>query len=203
MEQKIRELTEKLFQEGVRQGESEASRIISEAQAKAAGILSDARAQAETIISETQKEISKLKNQAVSDIKLSGTQAISAIRQRIVNLITAQIIDENVTSTMSDPSVIKDLIITIVSNWKNSTEIPGFEVLLSSDKQHELNSLLEKTISEHLKQSISFLFSDSIKAGFRIGPSGGSFKISITDEDFSEFIKEYLRPQTRRFLFGE
>ena len=46
MEQKIQELTAKIYQEGVAKGELQAKKIITDAQEKATGIVANAKAQA-------------------------------------------------------------------------------------------------------------------------------------------------------------
>ena len=38
--------------------------------------------------------------------------------------------------------------------------------------------------------------------GFAIGPKDGSWFVSLTDETFRALIAEYLRPVTRKLLFG-
>ena len=37
---------------------------------------------------------------------------------------------------------------------------------------------------------------------FRIGPKDGSYYISFSDESFAELIGSYLRPATKKILFG-
>ena len=46
-------------------------------------------------------------------------------------------------------------------------------------------------------------FSKKIAGGFNIGPADGSWFVSLTDEAFSALISEYLRPVTKKLLFGE
>ena len=50
---------------------------------------------------------------------------------------------------------------------------------------------------------ISASFSKKVSGGFNIGPKDGSYFISFTDETFRSLISEYLRPATRKILFGE
>ena len=50
---------------------------------------------------------------------------------------------------------------------------------------------------------IEVRFSKAIDNGFRIGPKDEGYLISFTDEDFKAIISEYLRPKTRKLLFGE
>ena len=40
-------------------------------------------------------------------------------------------------------------------------------------------------------------------SSFRIGPKGEGWFVSFTDETFRELISGYLRPVTKKILFGE
>ena len=52
--EKIQELTEKLYREGVEKGKEEAQRIVEEGKQQAAQIVADARRQAEALIQQAQ-----------------------------------------------------------------------------------------------------------------------------------------------------
>lgn len=204
MEQKIQELTGKIYQEGVQKGEERARQIITDAESKAAGILADAKAQGEKIVADAQKQAAEIKRNLESELKLSGTQAISAIKQQIANTVSARVVESAITSSLSDPTTIKDLVSTVVQNWKvSSGEVPTMEILLPLAKQGELQDAFKKGASDLLKKGIQLSFTNNIKAGFKIGPLDGTYRISLTDEDFQEFFKEYLRAKTRSYLFGE
>ncbi len=203
MEQKIQELTAKIYQEGVEKGEVQAKKIIADAQEKAAGIIAEAKVRAEKNIADARQQALEMKRNTEAEIKLAGTQALSAVKQQILDLVTAKMIDSNMTTTLTDPATIKDFVSVIVHNWKVGSETPRLEVLLPAQKQDELRKAFEKGASDLMKKGLTLSFSKSIKAGFRIGPQGGAFKISLTDEDFAEFMKEFLRPKTRTYLFGE
>jgi V/A-type H+-transporting ATPase subunit E len=204
MEQKIQELTEKIYKEGVEKGEAKAKDIVAEAEGKAAGILKDAKAQAEKIVADAQKKADELKRNAESELKLAGTQAVASIKNKIVNLITAKVIDGASAKALSDPAALKEFVTAAISNWKMSAgEAPNLEVLLPAAKRDELEKSFGSGASGALSAGVQVAFSKDVKSGFRIGPSDGSYKISLTDEDFNEFFKEYLRPRTRAYLFGE
>jgi len=200
MEAKIQELTDKIYKEGVEKGEEKAKEVISEAESKAAGIVKDAEAKAAKIVADAEKQAEELKQKTESEIKLSGSQAVSAIKNRIVGLVTAKVVDEATTKVLSDTGTLKEFIHEVVKNWKASSgEVPNLQVLLPAARQEELARAFESGASAALKVG----FAKDIKAGFKIGPADGSYKISLTDTDFQEFFKEYLRPRTRAYLFGE
>ena len=55
MENKIQELTEKIYAEGVEKGQAEADCIVEEAKAKAADVIKNAQAEAEAIVAAAKK----------------------------------------------------------------------------------------------------------------------------------------------------
>ncbi len=204
MEQKIQELTEKIYQEGVEKGQEKANQIVADAEGKAAEIMADARSQADKIVAEARKQAEELKRNTEAELKLTGSQAVASIKNQVVNLITAKVLDDATTKALSEPAVLKEFVSQVISNWKVAEgEAPNLEVMLPAAKQDELTKTFEKGASSVLSSGLDVSFSKNIKSGFRIGPSDGSFKISLTDEDFREFFKEYLRPRTRSYLFGE
>jgi V/A-type H+-transporting ATPase subunit E len=202
MEQKIQEITEKIYREGVEKGEAQAKKIIAEAQEKAAAIVAEAKARAEKSIADAARQALEMKRNAEAEIRLAGGQAISAIKQRILDLICTKLIDANMTAVLSDPGTVKDLVCLIVKNWRTDAEAPRLDVLLPAQKQEELCKAFEHGASDLMKKGLTLAFSKSLKAGFQIGPKDGAFKVSLSDEDFAEFFKEYLRPKTHAYLFG-
>ena len=63
MENKIQELTEKIYREGVEKGNDEANRLISNAREEAAKIIEDARKEADAIILAARKNATEISEQ--------------------------------------------------------------------------------------------------------------------------------------------
>jgi len=42
----------------------------------------------------------------------------------------------------------------------------------------------------------------TLKYGFKIGPSDGSYLISFSEKDFENLFREYMRPRIVEMLFG-
>ncbi|MBD3320142.1 MAG: V-type ATP synthase subunit E [Chitinivibrionales bacterium] len=203
MNQKIAELTDKIYKEGVEKGEEESKKIIQSAQEKADKIIADAKEEAAKIVIDAENQAQELRRNTESEIKLSGRQAMSDIKQQILNVLSDRIIDEPVSETLFSPQTIKELLKIIVQNWKTSEqETPAMELLLPESKREEMEKAFKGGVLDILKKGITINFSRNIKGGFQIGPEGSTFKVSMTDEDFSEFFKEFLRPRTKSYLFG-
>jgi len=202
MEAKIQELTDKVFQEGVEKGEAKARELIDAAKAEADKVISDARGQAEKIISDAQKQADETKRNTDSEIKLAGEQALAALKQKIVDLITTKTVDPGVSAVLSDGETVKEFVATVIKNWRegNSGDL-SLEVLLPEDKKEKLEKVFKAGVQKTLGEGVEIQFSRVVKNGFQIVEKEGGYKISLTDEDFSEFFKEYLRPKTKSYLF--
>jgi len=204
MDQKIKDLTEKLYREGVEAGESKAESIIREAGDRAAEILADARGEAGRIVAAAEKEASELKRNMEADLKLSAGQAMNALKQQIADALLCAVVDKPVGAGLAEPETIKDFLRIIIQNWHAAAgEAPRLDVLLPEGRRAELEGALKQGLQSELGRGLELRFAKSIKAGFQIRPQNSTFKISLTDEDFKEFFREYLRPKTRAFLFGE
>ena len=68
MDAKIRELTDKIFNEGVEKGKLEADRLVADAQSKSDEMLNQAKAEAERIIRDAEKRSDELKKNVEAEL---------------------------------------------------------------------------------------------------------------------------------------
>jgi len=201
MESKVSQLAEKLLKEGVEQGDLEKKKIIEAAREEAASIIAAAESKAAALIKDAEAKVQELQKNASSEIKLSGEQAVSALKQKITDLVITEAVDKSTAASLADPNVMAEYIKTALQNWKGDAS--SAEVLLPESARASLESALSSAIQGTLSGAVSLNFSKAVKGGFQIAPAGSSYKITMSDDDFSGFFKEYLRPRVRTILFGE
>ena len=88
MENKIQELTDKIYREGVEKGNEEARRLIANAQEEAKKIVEDAHKEAESIIVSSRKSADELTENTKSELKLFAGQAVNALKSEIATMVT-------------------------------------------------------------------------------------------------------------------
>ena len=66
----------------------------------------------------------------------------------------------------------------------------------------DLEPFATKELAGILGAGVKASFSKKVAGGFTIGPKDGGYFISFTDETFNALISEYLRPATKKILFG-
>lgn len=203
MPNKLQELTDKLYQEGLSKGKQEAQEMKDKAKAEAAKIISDAKNRAQVIVSEATKEAEEIRTKAANDVKMASTQTISAIKQQVENIIISKAISTPVDNALSDTEFIKTIILTIIKAFKASSAEPvALELLLPEKMQNELKSFIENDARKVMGNELSVSYSKHISGGFKISPKNGGYMISFTDNDFENILTDYLRPATKKILFG-
>ena len=202
MNSKIQQLTETIYNEGVQKAKEEAEAILKEAREKAAAIEKDAQKEAEKKVAEAEGKALELKKQVDSEIKMTLNQAVSAMKQEITSLITMKVIQPPVKELFSDKDYLQKLISTVVKGWmeKESFDV---KVILPKQNREQLEAYFKNNLADELNKGLEVSFAQNMKSGFKIGPSDGSYLISFTDEDFTNFLKAYLRPKTSQLLFEE
>lgn len=201
MDNKLQEITEKIYQEGVTRGNEEAQKIISEAKAEADEIIHKAEEEAQEIIAKAEKKAIEIRKNTASELKLSFRQAMSLLRQEIEKAITLKLIDEPVSDVFSDKRFIADLIKKIAEKWSPGNSESGLEIHMSEESVSETEKYLSGEVRKVLGKKIFLRPVKSMENGFEIHPAGEEYKISVTESDFTSYIKELLRPKLVELLF--
>lgn len=198
MENKIQELTEKIYREGVEKGNEEAKNIIEEAKSKEEAILNDAQKKADKIIADAQKKAAELKKNTEAELKLFGRQTVDALKTEIANLITGEIATSSVKAAFADKDFTQKLILHLVDNFSGND---NFIVQLKD--ADGLKKYMEANTKGLLNNKIKIEQVNDIKTSFVIQPEDGSYKISFGEEEFISYFKEFLRPQLVELLFNK
>ncbi len=204
MQDKLQELMDKLYNEGLSKGRKDADELVSKAAREAEEIISNAKEKAAKIVSKAEQEADDIKSRIANDIKMASAQSITATKQSIENLVVANALNANIGKAMSDTDFVKSLLTTVVKafNASNAESVP-LEVILPSSMQKELQSAFATEIYDNLAKGSEVKFAKGMSDGFKIGPKDGGFVIGFTADDFNALLGSYLRPSTRKLLFGE
>ena len=90
MENKLQQLTQKLYDEGLEKGRAEADKLVADAKAEARKIVAEARAEAEEIVKKAEAKAEDVSKNTMTEISLAGKQAVGRIKSEIASLIIAK-----------------------------------------------------------------------------------------------------------------
>lgn len=201
MSNKLQELTDRLYNEGLSKGKEEGEILLFKARKEADEIIANARKQAEDIVTEAENRAAQLKEKAESDIKMASEQALMTTKKDIENLLVNALCAEETEKVLSEEKFLKEIILAVAQKF-STQQSEDISLVLPASLKSMLEPWVSTELKKALKKEISVDFSKKIKGGFSIGPQNGSWYISMSDESFKALISEYLRPVTKKLLFG-
>lgn len=160
MENKLQELTRKIYDEGIGKAQKEAELIIANANKQAETLTGNARKEAEEILKKAHQAAEDLERNTRSELQMSAKQAISAIRQQIAGLITAKVVDAPVKEVVSDKAFMGDLIQKALENFSNNAVL----VLPAADEK-ALASYFGNRLNQVISSGVEIRFDEKVKGG--------------------------------------
>ena len=202
MTNKILELTEKIYNEGVVKAQVQADQIIADAKKEAGEIIKSAKKQELEILDQAKIQAAEFKKNTDSEIQLAARQFMSKFKQQIANLVTVAQVEPPVKEAFNDIEFVKNIIQTVIQNWNpQKPEELNLSILLPEKDEKEFTEFFKTKAISALNQGIDIQFDTKTADGFKIGPKDGSYIISFTDKDFENYFKGYIKDRTKKLLF--
>ena len=194
--EKIQELTEKIYREGVEKGQAEADRIVGEAKQSAEQIIAEAREQAKAIEAQAQKKASELDTNTKSELKLYTSQALNALKSEIANVLCDKVAKDAAAGLAADKNFLGQFAVMLASKWADNEA-----VVLSSSEADSLKEYFSKQAKELLDKGVTINKVNGKDTLLTIAPADGSYKVNFGKEEFEAYFKNFLRPQLIEMLF--
>lgn len=202
MENKLKELTERLYGEGLEKGRLEADRLVAEAKEKATTILAEANAEAEQIVKKAEAKAADIEKNSMTEITLAGREAVAKIKNELATAIIAKSSTAAVKAATVDAEFVKKMLLEVAKNWSGASEQVSLKALLPAALEAEFSKVFEASTKELLAAGIEVGYSKDVKSGFKVGAKDGGYYISFTDESFEALLEEYLREKVSQLLFA-
>lgn len=194
--EKIQELTEKIYREGVEKGQAEAASIIEQAKAEAEKIINAAREQAAAIEAGAKKQADELDQNTKSELKLYTGQALNALKSEVANIMSNKLVGQAVEGLTSDKDFLNKFTVALASQWAANENI----VISTADADNLKNYFLQEA-KALLDKGVTIEKVNNSSCLFTIQPADGSYKVNFGQEEFENYFKAFLRPQLIDMLF--
>ena len=196
MENKIQELTDKIYHEGVEKGNEEARKLIAKAQEEAKKIVEDANKEAESIVATARKSADEMAENTKSELKLFAGQAVNALKSEIATMVTDDIVDADVKAFAANKDFLNAFIVALATKWSVNEPI-----VISTADAEGLKKYFATQAKSLLDKGVKIEQVNGIKTLFTVSPADGSYKVNFGEEEFMNYFKEFLRPQLVEMLF--
>jgi V/A-type H+-transporting ATPase subunit E len=203
MQNKLQELTDRLYNEGLSKGKQDGEELLQKAKTEADGIIAQAKSEAARIVAQANKEAEELKTKVTADVKMAATQSIAVTKQEIEKMVVTKAAAEGVKANMNNVAFVKDLITSVVKAFNPQNAAPvDLSLILPESLKKELEHFVKNEIANQFKGEVKVDYSKKVNGGFKISPKGGGYMLQFTDDEFTQLIANYLRPATKKILFG-
>lgn len=197
---KLKELTERLYGEGLEKGRAEADRLVAEAQASAAKILAEAKAEAAKIVKQAEDKAADTAKNSMTEISLAGKQALAKIKNEIADAIIAKSVNAGVAEAVVDAAFVKQLLLAVAAAWNSGAKVE-LKAMLPAALEAEFSKVFEASAKELLAAGVEVGYSKDVRNGFKVGQKDGGYYIAFTEESFAALMQEYLREKVSKLLF--
>lgn len=194
--EKIQELTEKIYREGVEKGQQEADRIVAEAKAQAEKIVAEAKEQAENIENVAKRKAAELETNTKNELKLYTGQALNALKSEVANILTDKVVGDEVSKLAADKDFLAKFAVTLAEKWQGDAP-----AVISAKDADSLKAYFMKNAKALLDKGVKIEKVNGVDALFTIQPEDGSYKVQFGKEEFEAYFKAFLRPQLVEMLF--
>ncbi len=199
MAEEIRDLIEKINQEGIKAAEEKAQNIESSAMKRADEILAQARRDAEELLTDAKNRISREDEKGKALLAQAGRDLILSLRKEINDML-GRIIVSDIQHALTPDALF--ILISEVAQKYSAGEQYDITVLLNKKdletlEKHFLHKLMEET-----KKEVTLRAAEEISGGFTISFDGGKSCYDFTDHALAEYIGTYLKPKLNQILQG-
>ena len=161
MQDKLQELTDRLYNEGLSKGKHDGEELVQKAQAEA-----------DRIIAQANKEAEELKTKVAADVKMAATQSIAVTKQEIEKMVVTKAATEGVKANMGNAAFVKELITSVVKAFNPQNASPVDLSLI-------LPEALKAEVEPFVKNEIANQFKGEVKVAIVLSGSGAAFPASV------------------------
>ncbi len=196
MNNKIQELTDIIYNEGVAKGQAQADQILAQANDQAAKIIADAQKQADSLLAAARKEAADNAENVQKELRLHAAQAVEALKSEIATVVTDKIVQDSVKGFTADQKSFNEFMLRIAQEWGKNQQIE-----INAQDADALTRYFNANAKALLDKGVKITQVNGQPAEFSIQPADGSYKVNFGTEEFMNWFKSMLRPQLVETLF--
>ena len=197
MDVQIKELIDKIKNDGVKTGEETAAKIVADAEEKAAAILKKARSDAEALTESARADAAKAERSGQEAIRQAGRDLVLTVKGEIETLFT-KVMESETGKALSGP-VMTEAVTAAVKALADS-EAGEFDVKIPEASFKELETGLKSALGAQVSAGLEIKPFKGLNAGFRISRKDGSAFFDFSEKEVAAVLGRYLNPKLAELL---
>ena len=212
----VEALIERLREEGVANGRTQAEQIVSDAKAQAESTVKEAQEQADQIVSKAREEAENLKRAAHEALEVAFRDTRLALKTQLTQRFTGEV-QRLIGAETQKPELLQKLILEVAGKVKEEVaeaqqvevllprKVAGLEELSRNPEELEqgvLTYFVRLVGQDMLREGISFGVVKDNQGGLKLRLVDREVVLDMSDRAIAEAILEHLQPRFRALLEG-
>ncbi len=212
----VEALIDRLRNEGVVSGRTQAEQIVKEAQEQADSIVKQAQKQADQIVSQAREEVENLERAGKESLEVAFRDTNLALKTQLTQRFTGEV-RRLIGAETQKPELLQKLILEVAGSVKEEVAEAGqVEVLLprkvagleelSRDPQELEQGVLTQFVrlisQDQLREGVIFGVAKDNRSGLRLRLVDQEVVLDLSDSAIADAILEHLQPRFRALLEG-
>lgn len=211
-------LIERLRNEGVVEGKSQAEALIAEAREKSADIQEQAQAEADSIIANARKKADALKAAGQDALELAARDTHLKLRETIMERFSGEV-SRLVGTVMEPENFMEKLVLQVAGRVSEQAELGkqnNFSIKLPEDvvgiedlrknpeelKEGTLAHFVLSVMAGLLREGIDLQTTTEFDRGIKVYLKKGDVEVDLTDQAITAVLLDHLQPRFRALLEG-
>ena len=206
----VKELITRIRDEGVRAGQTEADRLVSQAKHEAAKILADAKREAAEMRQKAETDSEGFRTAALESLKMAARDTSLELRQSLIRSFETHV-KRLVSDTTLDKDVLRDVVLVLSGRAVEEVgkdrpvrlELP--KALLApegADVGKQTHAAVLGLTRDMLRSGVELVPAADVKGGVRMRLTDQDLEVDLTDEAVSRLLLKHLLPRFRGVLEG-
>jgi V/A-type H+-transporting ATPase subunit E len=212
----VESLIERLRNEGVAKGRTEADRIIREAQGEAEATKSKAQEEADQIVSRARAEVTNLEQAGHQALQVAARDTALDLRNRLEQRFAGEV-RHLVREEVQRQELLEKLILEVAGRAREEAASSDKLEVLLPDKAAGLDDLtkdatkIRDTPLGHfavlitrsvLRQGVTLATSRDLKSGIKVRLTDKGIDLDLSDKAIADLLLQHLQPRFRALLEG-
>ena len=204
----VQELIARIRDDGMKAGQDEADRLITEARREAADLLSAAKAEAKRIREKADAEIQAEREAGVAALRNAARDGVLELRTVVRDRFQRHV-RQLVSESMRDDEFIRSLVLVLAGHaaeqYIKSADARIFvdDVLLAGNAEamgDQIVDAVQWISSAKLREGIELVPASDVHGGARVQLKGDQLEIDLSEGAISELLLRHLLPRYRSMM---
>lgn len=189
MDIRLQELLDKIRKDGIEAAQTDAAKVMAEAEERRRSILAEAEREAKALLAKAKADADRFEEAGKSALEQAARNLVISFRTEIASILSAIVRTD--TEKAFSGSVLEAAIPAVLAAWKDKGT-DDLAVLLPPGELAKLEGYFRKKLEAELKNGLELRPFPGIKAGFRIAEKDGAAYYDFSSDSLAEMLSQYL-----------